>query len=96
MSWPYDQVLPSDRPNNPATRLAIVWIKLIFNMSVTPVREQRTIGKWQTSLRPTRRSAQSVVPLVSAIPYRDRDPRPFYPFPSWVWSVLNPTLRNTP
>ena len=48
----YCQVCPSPNLRKPATALAKVWSQLIFNMSVTPVRETITIGKWRASLRP--------------------------------------------
>ena len=47
----YCQVCPSAL-NKPARALAKVASQLIFNMSVTPVRETITIGKWRASLWP--------------------------------------------
>ena len=45
------QVCPSAL-NRPARALAKAASKLIFNMSVTPVRETKNIGKWRASLWP--------------------------------------------
>ena len=80
---------PFDLPNNPARALAKVASKLIFNMSVTPVRETITIGKWRASLWPpdapldqlsaSLRCARSHVPLDTYC--RDRDPLYLVSFP---------------
>ncbi len=84
----YCQVCPSPLPNSPARALAKVASKLIFNMSVTPVRETNTIGKWRASLWPPdapldRLSASLRYARFLRPAYRrDRDPLYLVSFPS--------------
>ena len=62
----YCQVCPSPNFKKPATALAKVSSQLIFNMSVTPVRETKTIGNGEPRYgRLTLRSIN--YPLVSAV-----------------------------
>ena len=81
----YYQVCPSAL-NRPARALARVASKLIFNMSVTPVRETKNIGKWRASLWPPDAPLDQLSASLRCARFlrtayrRDRDPLTWCPF----------------